>query len=120
MNDFVVIAAGDARKQQFDWGALHWYAGGAMGNAAEITVGKCVLDPGCKNPSHLHTNCEEVLHVLSGEILHHVRGHESVAMGPGDTITIRAGVSHCAENTGDGPAELLIAFSSARRETQGE
>ena len=86
--------ANDAESQRFDWGELHWYASGKLGNSSELTVGKCVIRPGRANPMHSHPNCEEVLHVLSGSVLHHVEPEEKLEMGPGDTISIPRNVRH--------------------------
>lgn len=120
MKDFVVIRSSEASKQDFEWGMLYWYANAQAGNSEEMTVGKCVIRPGCRNPGHSHPNCEEVLHLLRGRIRHYVQGGESFEMGPGDTISIRPNVSHYAENVGDEPAEMMIAFSTADRQTRGE
>ena len=120
MEDFVVRKADRADAQEFDWGSLTWWACGAMGNSERMTVGRCVIKPGCRNPAHSHPNCEEVLHVLRGRIVHHFAGRERVEMEAGDTVTVRPNVSHHAENVGEEEAVLLIAFSSPKRETHGE
>ena len=104
----------------FDWGRLYWYASAAQHNAAGVTVGRCVLNPGCGNPIHLHPNCEEVLHVLSGVIEHYIEGRGWMPMNAGDTITIEANIKHGARNVGADDAHLLICFSSANRQTIGE
>ena len=120
MNDFVVRKANQADTQDFDWGTLTWYASGRLGNCEQMTVGRCVLKPGRANPPHSHPNCEEVLHVLGGRIRHCFGGGESEQMQAGDTVTVRPGVRHWAENVGREDAHLLIAFSAAERETLGE
>jgi quercetin dioxygenase-like cupin family protein len=115
-----VLGRDDVVVQEFEWGMLHWYASGQIGNSEEMTVGKCIIRPGCENPLHQHPNCEEVLHVLSGRISHYVAGGEDYEMRPGDTISIPPGVSHNARNIGPDDAVMMIAFSSPHRETQGE
>ncbi len=110
-----VLRAGEMQLMDFDWGHLEWYCSGEQGNSVGLTFGKCVLKPGGANPQHFHPNCEEVLHVISGRIVHHLDGEPPVEMGPGDTITLPQGSSHHAENCGDVDAELMIAFSSAER-----
>lgn len=115
-----VLRAGEAEAAEFDWGKLFWYASGKLGNSEHMTFGKCVIKPGCENPGHRHPNCEEVLHVLSGRILHHVEGSEPFEMGPGDTIALPADLSHYARNTGGEDAVLMIAFSSPDRQALGE
>ncbi len=81
-----------------------------------MTVGVCCLDPGCQNARHYHPNCDEVLVVKSGRIIHTL-GDEEREMEVGDVIVIPAGVIHNARNIGDGLAELSISFSSADRQT---
>jgi len=120
MNDVRVIRKRDAVVQAFDWGELHWFASGQIGNSEKMTVGKCIIRPGCENPRHLHPNCEEVLHVLSGTISHSIGNDQAFEMHAGDTIAVPAGVMHNARNVGTDDAVLMISFSSPVRETQGE
>jgi quercetin dioxygenase-like cupin family protein len=116
MNEAVVRRREEAQVLDFAWGRLTWFASGKLGNSAGMTIGCCVIRPGQANPDHLHPNCEEVLHVLSGTIVHYVDGREPFAMGPGDTITIPIGLGHYARNAGDVDAVLMVAFSSADRQ----
>lgn len=120
MKEARVIKKSDAVVQAFDWGALHWFASGQMGNSEKMTIGKCVIKPGCQNPRHEHPSCEEVLHVLSGTISHSVGKDTFFEMHPGDTIAVPPGVVHNAKNIGKDDAVLMIAFSSPNRETKGE
>ena len=120
MEKAVVRRAAEAARSEQDWGELHWFASGALGNSQRMTLGKCVLRPGRRNPTHLHPDCEEILHVLSGRIRHYVEGQEEVEMGPGDTITIPPGLRHHARNTGGEEAVLLVVFSSPERRVEGE
>lgn len=101
------------------WGRLEWMVSGAAGNSDTLTVGKCFILPGQQNPAHHHPNCDEVLHVLRGTIVHRV-DEDLVQMGPGDTISIPSGSVHHARNAGEDEAELLICFSTAQREVVGE
>ena len=120
MREAKVLRAGETEAADFDWGKLFWYASGKLGNSKHMTIGKCVIGPGAENPGHHHPNCEEVLHVLSGRIAHYMGGSDPVEMGPGDTITLPANLSHRAENIGEEDAVLMIAFSSADRQVVGE
>jgi quercetin dioxygenase-like cupin family protein len=101
------------------WGRLEWMVSGAVGNSDRLTVGKCFIRPGEQNPPHHHPNCDEVLHVLQGRILHRVED-EYFEMGPGDTVSIPTGRVHNARNIGDTEAELYICFSTAERQVVGE
>lgn len=104
----------------FEWGSLTWYANRELGNSTEMTVGRCVLNPGCGNPRHYHPNCSEILVVIKGCIRHTVSGGEEAELAEGDTVTIPPSVWHCATNIGQTEAVLFIAFSSADRKTVGE
>lgn len=42
--------------------------------ATELTVGVTRMKAGGMNPAHRHPNCEEVLHVLEGEVEHYCEG----------------------------------------------
>ncbi len=117
MSTYRLKSADAAQTVEFDWGRLHWYASGALGNADHLTVGRCVIRPGCANPMHGHPDCEEVLHLLSGRVEHFVAGEGWLPMSPGDTITISAGVEHCARNVGDEDAHMLVCFSTKDRKT---
>ena len=120
-NDKVtIVSAAQAEVMDFEWGQLTWFASAAQGNCKEMTVGRCILAPGCANPLHRHPNCTEVLVVQEGHIMHTIEEGKEIEMKAGDTITIPAHLPHRARNIGDTPAVLTIVFSSAQRETIGE
>lgn len=114
-----VLEASAARVEKFQWGELHWFVSGSIGNSQTTTVGRCILKPGHENPRHIHPNCEEILQVVSGSIMHSL-GDEMYPMNPGDAIAIPQNIVHNAKNVGTEEAVLTIVFSSAYRETQGE
>jgi quercetin dioxygenase-like cupin family protein len=120
MQDIQLLPAARSEKLAFDWGELTWFASGPLGNSADLTVGRCVLKPGCSNPRHYHPNCSEILVVIKGRILHTIAGGGTAEMREGDTVNIPANIRHCAKNICDTEAVLFIAFSSAHRETIGE
>jgi quercetin dioxygenase-like cupin family protein len=98
------------------WGSLVWKVSAAAGNSEALTVGRCRIDIGQENQRHYHPNCDEVLEVLAGSIVHTYEGDELI-MEAGDVISVPARVAHNARNTGSQPADLLICFSSTNRET---
>jgi quercetin dioxygenase-like cupin family protein len=120
MRETKVLRAEECERVDADWGTLTWYASGQLGNSDEMTVGRCVIKPGCSNPSHSHPNCSEVLVVSEGRIAHAIEDGDEVEMGEGDVITIPPEVPHNARNIGESAAVLLVAFSSADREAEGE
>jgi mannose-6-phosphate isomerase-like protein (cupin superfamily) len=108
---------GETQKLPFEWGSLTWFANAALGNSEDMTVGKCVLKPGEGNPLHYHPNCSEVLVVLQGTIEHVIEEGRTVELNTGDCINIPVRLPHRARNISSDDAILLIAFSSAHRET---
>jgi quercetin dioxygenase-like cupin family protein len=105
----------DVAVEEHPWGHLTWMVSGQLGNSEELTVGTCHVAPRQHNPRHHHPNCDEVLHVLSGRIVHTL-GEEEFEMWPGDTISIARGVQHNAHNVGEDTAVLMIAFSTPDRQ----
>ena len=113
------LVADDAIVEHFDWGRLMWFVGGSIGTSEAMTRGRGIGKPGQENPRHTHPNCEEILQVVSGRILHTL-ADDSFEMSPGDTIAIPQNIVHNARNIGTEEAVLTIVFSSAMRETVGE
>jgi quercetin dioxygenase-like cupin family protein len=120
MNQPIVLSAEKSQKIDQDWGQLTWFANAEIGNSQDITVGRCILKPGQGNPKHSHPNCGEVLVVVKGRIRHTGPGGKDVEMGPGDTISIPPKFLHRAENIGADEAVLIITFTSAHRQVEGE
>lgn len=112
----IVLPASEATVQEFDFGELVWYANGKIGNSETMTFGRAILKAGQANFRHYHPNCEEILHVLSGRIVHSL-GDELYPMGPGDTIVVPPEVVHNASNDGEETAVMSILFSTPDRQT---
>ena len=104
---------------EFPWGRITWTVSRKLGNAALMTFGRVLMRAGMINPKHRHPNCDEILHLLSGRI-DHTLGAVTFVMEAGDTISIPAGVWHQARALDGADAEMVIAFSSADRETEME
>jgi quercetin dioxygenase-like cupin family protein/type 1 glutamine amidotransferase len=115
----VVTRAADNQVIEQTWGKLTWYVSAQLGNSDAMTVGEAVIRPGQENPRHYHPNCDEILHVVRGRILHSM-GTRKMEMSAGDTVSIPLGVHHNARNIGTEDAVLAISFSSAHREVIGE
>ena len=115
-----VLRSTECDIQEAAWGSLTWYASGALGNSDAVTVGRCVIKPGCRNPSHSHPNCSEVLVVHEGAIRHVVEDGRTVELRAGDVITIPPDLPHCAENIGTADAVLFIVFTTPDRRVRGE
>lgn len=114
-----IIGAAQGEVLDLEWGRIVWSASRSLGNSTTMTFGLVTINAGQSNPRHRHPNCDEILHLLSGKIEHSL-GDERIEMNAGDTISIPTGVVHNARALGDEDAQMVICFSSADRETQGE
>lgn len=101
-----------------DWGTLTWLANDAL-SGSPLTVGRVTIRAGRSNPRHCHDTCEEVLYLLKGR-LRHSFGDESVELQAGDTLVIRPGVMHHAVNLGDTEADMIVCYSSGKRDFRKE
>lgn len=114
-----VVSPDEMQTTDFPWGSITWLVSGEIGNSESMTFGRVVIRRGCGNPQHSHPNCDEVLHLLQGE-LEHTAGPEAVhRLMAGDTISLPAGVSHRAASTGAEDAVMVVCYSSADREVTG-
>jgi quercetin dioxygenase-like cupin family protein len=108
----------DGEIIQTSWGRLVWTASGSVGNSSSMSFGRVTIRAGQENPRHRHPNCDEILHVISGRIEHEIDGM-TVAMGPGDSISIPQGMWHQARAVSE-DAEMAICFNSPHRLTEVE
>ena len=114
-----VTVAGQGEVLDLDWGRIVWQTARSLGNSQTMTFGLVTISAGEANPRHRHPNCDEILHLVSGQIEHSL-GDESFVMNAGDTISIPTGVVHNARTISAHDAEMVICFSSADRQTEGE
>jgi uncharacterized cupin superfamily protein len=63
------------------------------------------------NPGHIHTECEEVIFILTGEGEIKI-GEETFPMKIGDAILLPTGVPHLLRNTGKKVMRMACSFSS--------
>lgn len=102
-----------------EWGSLQWLASQQIGNAEGLVLGRVIIKPGCSNPRHTHTTCEEVLYLMRGRLEHTV-GETSVIVSAGDVITLPPGVYHSATNIGEVDADMIVVYSAGTRDFQLE
>jgi quercetin dioxygenase-like cupin family protein/type 1 glutamine amidotransferase len=115
----VVLAKSAVEVLPQPWGKLEWFASRPIGNSGTMTVGQATIAPGKFNPPHWHPNCDEILHVVQGHIMHRV-GDKEYEMRAGDTVVIPEGTVHNARNIGTEDAVLWVSFNSADRVAIGE
>jgi len=113
-----MVSAGQGDKKLFDWGSTSWSISGDAGNSGSMMFGNVVIKSCCANGSHRHVNCDEILYLITGRLEHYAHDSEPMAMGPGDVIFIPAGVAHYARCTSEVDAEMIVVYSSPRRQIE--
>ena len=120
MDKTAILKRSDRTVEVLEWCTLTWLVSKDLGNSDDVTLARCTVKPGCANHLHSHPNCEEIVHVLQGRLVHSIEGGKEVELSEGDTTSIPANLPHYAKNTGDVDAVLMICFSSAERQTVRE
>ncbi len=81
---------------------------GSKGISLRITD---VLPGALCTPGHAHTECEEVIFILSGQGEIKI-GEETFPMKIGDAILLPTGIPHLIRNTGKEVMRMACSFSS--------
>ena len=117
--EYTALSAADITSHQVTekWGRLTWLASQQIGNARDLTLGHVIIKPGESNPRHCHPNCEEVLYLMTGRLVHSV-GEDTITAAAGDVFTVGTGIYHQATNTGSEDAHMIVAYSQGKREMQ--
>lgn len=107
-----VIRAGEGRHSELRYGRgqlirLVDAEIGARSVDLHLNVIRAGTAPG---PYHLHSNAENVYHVLGGRVRIRIDGRDHDA-DPGDTVFIPPGIPHSATNIGDEDARLLEIYA---------
>lgn len=110
----IVIDSKLVEVEKFPWGEIRWLWSGKINPKAQQTFGIVKINPGEKNVSHIHSNCEELLYVVSGECEHGI-GKEVYHLKKGMLIFIPPGIDHYAVNNGKEIFEAIISYSSPNR-----
>lgn len=100
--------------QKFPWGWIRWVMNDQIDPNAMVTVGLVEIVAGQTNPLHIHPNCEEVLHVLSGAMEHRI-GDEWVKLKTGDTLRIPQGMIHMGR-TKDEACRVMVVYNTGARQ----
>ena len=105
--------------QKFPWGSIRWVMNDQIDPQAAVTVGLVEIAAGQSNPLHIHPNCEEVLHVLSGAMEHRI-GNEWVKLKAGDTLRIPQGMVHMGRTKEEACRVMVVYNTGARQMTAVE
>src|SRR5262245_10325800 len=77
-----------------------------------LLVGLNAFEPGQSHALHAHAGTDKVYHVIEGEGLFLLEGHD-VAMRAGDMLVAPEGVPHGVRNTGPGRLLVLAILAPA-------
>ena len=104
-----------SRVETHDWGTMTWLADATAGATSTVSVARMVLNAGQSSPLHHHPNCEEVVFLESGAVVHEIDG-ALVDHEPATCVVIPSGASHFTKNLGASAAHLLVTYGSPARE----
>jgi quercetin dioxygenase-like cupin family protein len=95
-------------------GPLTFKVRGEQSGGALLVI-ENVIAPGDGPPEHTHAHEAEWWHVVEGDLRFKLDGELSVAPA-GSFVYVPPGVPHAFQNTGEGPARILVSFSPAGME----
>jgi quercetin dioxygenase-like cupin family protein len=102
----IIRAKGEGDKQSFLGGGLHTWKLMAEDTDGAFFLFEDALSEGKTTPLHRHSDSDETIYVLAGEILVNVDGLES-RVGTGGMSFVPRGVAHAFLVVSDGGARLL-------------
>ncbi len=100
--------------QKYPWGQIRWLMSAELDADAQMTLGIVEIRANQTNPVHVHPNCEEVLHVLSGSCEHRV-GSQWLKLKAGDTLRVPKGAVH-GVRTKQEACRVLVAYNTGTRQ----
>lgn len=115
MIDGQVRRAVGAAAETTPFGSVHWAVRAGDPEGAETTIGLAIFDAGQGNARHIHPNCEEVVYVMDGEVVHTL-GDQSTTLRAGDLIVVPRNVPHRLINRSGAPVRAYIVFSAPDRQ----
>ena len=109
--------AKDVSTFAFDWGRLALTVAPEINDAVRFSGGVVDLAPGQGHARHNHPGSEEIIFVISGtgeQMVEDENGSPVTRqVGPGCTIYVPESRFHSTLNTGSGPMQLFVVYSSA-------
>ena len=110
-----VLKALAPRFMSAPWGNMAWLIDDAITPNAGMSLARMEVLPGHTSESHVHPNCSESIHLLSGEVTQTI-GAQQLTLKAGDTVFIPAGATHCTANKTAEVAVMMVSYSSGTRE----
>lgn len=93
---------------------MEWLADDKHQDGLGLSLARMSVLPGKTSPAHRHPNCNEVIHVLAGQIEER-QNEDWHTCRAGETIIIPAGDIHQTRCVGEEAAILMIAYSAGTR-----
>ncbi len=109
------VRRGGSPAEPMEWGTVRWLARQDDPPGAEMTVAVAAFAAGKGNVEHIHPDCEEIVYVLEGAVMHTL-DDEVTTLHAGDIIIVPRGVPHQLAATGGADARAFIVFSSPDRQ----
>jgi len=103
-----------SRLVRESWGSMEWLVDAGLQPGARLSLARMRVEAGQCSAMHRHPDCDEAVHVLSGDVEQRV-GDRLLRLGPGESAHIPAGLAHCSRALGDQAAVLLVAYSAGER-----
>ena len=75
-------------EQKYEWGWIRWMMNSTLDRESAQTFGIVQINAGQHNYLHSHSNCEEILYVLSGSS-EHIVGNKKVTLHAGPSRLFR-------------------------------
>ena len=93
---------------------MDWLADDQTSAGIGLSLARMTVRPGKTSPAHRHPNCNEVIHVLAGQIDQR-RGDDWETFNTGETCLVKAGQIHQSRCKSTIPAMMIIAYSDGTR-----
>lgn len=107
----------EIEEEYHEWGARKILVNRNNIPDSDLSLALVWIIPGGEEDKHHHEDCDQIVHVLSGECEIEM-GDTVYSMSIGDTLHIPKGVPHAASNQGWEPVRLLAAFASGSVKTR--
>ncbi len=98
-----------SREEDISQGLESFRIVDADNGSDHLRAGELTVAPKSRVPRHTHTNSEEAMVLLEGELQAQL-GSQRVSIEPGDVVLAPAGTVHGFINLSDAPAKLLFVF----------
>lgn len=109
------VRRGNTAAESMEWGTVRWLARKGDPPGAEMMTGVAAFAAGKGNAEHVHPDCEEIVYVLEGAVMHTL-GDEATTLHASDIIIVPRGVPHRLAAMDGADARALIVFSSPDRQ----